>query len=457
MKEKIHIHFLGAAGTVTGSKYLITGFGKKILVDCGLFQGLKELRLLNWNHLPVNVGEIDVVLLTHAHLDHTGYLPKLIKDGFNGKVMATEPTIDITKIILKDSAKIQEEEAEFANKHKYSKHKPAKPLYTVEDAEETFSHFEPVQTNEWISLNEKIKFRFRYDGHIIGATFIELDMGGKLFVFSGDIGREEDLLLKTPERPQKADVLFIESTYGDRLHPKEDTEALLKSIIEKTILKKGTLIIPSFVVERSQTLMYMLWNIFKNSSLPRIPLIMDSPMGANVLEIFHKYKVWHKLSDNDCTAMCSMFEIVRDFKETRAYIENPVPKIVIAGSGMATGGRVLSYLQEYIDKPETTVLLVGYQAEGTRGRKLTEGAHEIKIYGKYYEVKARIENLLGLSGHADQRELLNWISEIKNTPEKIFIVHGEKQASDTFRVKVKDTKGWDCTLPKLYEIFEIEA
>src|SRR6185436_5722045 len=364
MKEKIYIHFLGAAGTVTGSKYLITAFEKKILVDCGLFQGLKELRVLNWNHLPVNVSKIDVVLLTHAHLDHTGYLPKLIKDGFKGRVIATDTTIDITKLILKDSAKIQEEEAEFANKHGYSKHKPAKPLYTVEDAKQVFSHFAAVQTNEWIFLNEKIKFRFRYDGHIIGATFIELDMGGKLFVFSGDIGREEDLLLNAPERPQKADVLFIESTYGDRLHPKENTEALLKNIIEKTLLKKGTMIIPGFVVERSQTLMYILWKIFKDASLPRIPLIMDSPMGANVLEVFHKYHEWHKLSDSECTEMCNIFEVVQSYKETLAHIDNPIPKIVIAGSGMATGGRVLSYLQEYIGNPETTVLLVGYQAEG---------------------------------------------------------------------------------------------
>lgn len=455
--EKITIHFLGAAGTVTGSKYLISGFGKNILVDCGLFQGIKELRLLNWDHLPVNVAEIDFVLLTHAHLDHSGYLPKLIKDGFKGKVFGTKPTIDIAEIILKDSAKIQEEEAAYANKKGFSKHKPAKALYTLEDAESAISHFSSVKINEWNELNKNIKFRFRLNGHIIGATFIEIQIGEKLFIFSGDIGREHDLLLIKPERPQKADVLFIESTYGDRVHPKEDTQEMLKKIIQETIIKSGTMIIPSFVVERSQTLMYILWEIFKDSSLPRIPLIMDSPMGANVLEIFHKYHAWHKLSHDECTDMCNIFEIVRDFKETLAHINNPVSKIVIAGSGMATGGRVLSYLKKYIGKPETTVLIVGYQAEGTRGRKLQEGINDIKIHGKYYEVKARIANLVGLSGHADQQELLNWMSEIKNTPEKIFIVHGEKQASDTFRVKVKDTKGWECTLPKLYDIFEIEC
>lgn len=455
--EKIYIHFLGAAGTVTGSKYLITGLGKKILIDCGLFQGLKELRLLNWNYFPVNPSEIDIVLLTHAHLDHTGYLPRLVKNGFKGKIIATHPTIDITKIILKDSGKIQEEEADFANKRGYSKHKPALPLYTVEDAEQVFSFFIPIKTNEWITLNEKIKYRFRYNGHIIGSTFIELEMCGKLFVFSGDVGREEDLLLKFPERPDRADVLFIESTYGDRLHPKENTEQRLKNIIAETLFKKGTMIIPSFIVERSELLMYLLWKIINKSSLPKIPLIMDSPMGANVLAIFQKYNAWHKLRQEECSAMCNMFQIVQSYKETLEHINNPIPKIVIAGSGMATGGRVLSYLQEYIDKPETTVILVGYQAEGTRGRKLLDGINEIKIYGKYYEVKARIENLEGLSGHADQNELLNWMSKIKNTPEKIFIVHGERQASDTLRVKVKDTFGFECTLPKLYEIFETEA
>lgn len=405
--EKINIHFLGASGTVTGSKYLIKAFGKNIMVDCGLFQGVKELRLLNWDYLPVKIAEIDVVLLTHAHLDHTGYLPKLVKDGFKGKIIGTAPTLDITEIILKDSAKIQEEEAEFANKKGYSKHKPAKALYTVKDAEHCFTHFREEKKEEWIQLYDKIKFRFQYNGHIIGATFIELDLDGKIFVFSVDIGREEDILLYAPERPQKADVLFIESTYGDRLHPKEDVKLIIKQIIQKTIGNGGSVIIPSFVVERTQTLMYILWELTKEGAIQNVPMIMDSPMGANVLDVFHKYSKWHKLPPDACTALCAAFEIVQDFKETLVHIANKSPKIVIAGSGMATGGRVLSYLQEYIDKPETTVLLVGFQAEGTRGRKLLEGVHEIKMYGKYYPVKAHIENVVGLSGHADQQELLN--------------------------------------------------
>ena len=454
--KKIFIYFLGASGTVTGSKYLIEASGKKILVDCGLFQGLKELRLLNWDYLPVDAATIDFVLLTHGHLDHTGYLPRLVNAGFKGKIYGTLPTLDIAEIILKDSAKIQEEEAEQANKHGYSKHKPAKPLYDLKDVEKAIPHFSEIKIDEWMDFGNDIKVRYQTNGHIIGSAFIEIHIEGKKFVFSGDVGQENDLLLYPPKRPQEADVLFVESTYGDRLHPKEDIQEHLKKIILETNAKGGSVIIPSFAVERTQTLMYMIWQLRESGVLPEIPCIMDSPMGANVLEVFHKSLKWHKLSMEDCKAMCKMFEVVKSYKETLALISTPYPKIIIAGSGMITGGRVLNYLQEYIGKPETTVLLAGFQAEGTRGRKLQEGAHEIKIYGKYYSVKARIETINGLSAHGDQKDLLNWLSEIKKTPKNIFIVHGEKKAAETFRVKIKETYGWDSIIPKLYDIVEIE-
>jgi metallo-beta-lactamase family protein len=455
MKNNVFVHFLGAAGTVTGSKYLIEAPEKKFLVDCGLFQGLKQLRLMNWDHLPIDVPSLDFVLLTHGHLDHTGYLPRLVMEGFKGKIYGTAPTLDIAEIILRDSAHLQEEEAAQANKEGYSKHHPAKPLYTEKDVEATLSHFSPVDLNQWIDLGGNIQARFQTNGHIIGSTFIEVHVEGKKFVFSGDIGQEVDLLLHPPKRPQEADILFIESTYGDRLHPEGDVKERLKTIILETVAKGGSVIIPSFAVERTQLMMYLLWQLRVAGELPEIPMVMDSPMGSRVLGVFEKHKDWHILPRETYTAMCEAFQIVETYQETMELIDTKYPKIIIAGSGMVTGGRVLSYLQQYIEKPQHTVLLVGFQGEGTRGRQLLEGAHEIKIRGKYYPVKSRIEVLHGLSAHADQSELLHWMSDLKTAPEKIFVVHGEKQSADTFRVKIKDTYGWDAVVPNLYEIVEV--
>ena len=302
MENFAKINFLGASGVVTGSKFLIETSEQNILIDCGMFQGLKELRELNWTNLPVDVVSIDVVLLTHGHLDHVGYLPRLYKQGFRGKIIGTAPTLAIAEIILKDSAKIHEESAEKANKEKFSKHMPALPFYTVRDAEETLGLFKTEIEDKWIRLSEHISYRFQYNGHIIGATFIELDINGKRFVFSGDIGRSDDYLLKNPKTPEWADFLFVESTYGNKLHPDEDVEQKLTSIIKEIIHNKGNLIIPSFAVERLQTLMYILWKLYKKNKIPNIPVFIDSPMGNNVLDVFKRFPKWHKLSIEDYKA-----------------------------------------------------------------------------------------------------------------------------------------------------------
>lgn len=450
----IKIHFLGASGTVTGSKCYIETPELNLMIDCGMFQGVKELRLLNWKPLPVDTSKIDYVLLTHGHLDHTGFLPRLLKEGFKGEILGTAPTLEIAKIILLDSAKIHEEEAEKANKEGYSKHDPALPFYTLKDAEKAINLFRYEDKEKWISLSEHIRFRFRFNGHIIGATFIELELFGKTFVFSGDIGRQTDTLLPPPERPKWADYLFIESTYGNRLHPKEDVDAILVSLVKTAVNERGNLIIPSFAVERLQSLMYTLWQLYKKNKIPNIPIFVDSPMGNNVLSVFERFKDWHKLTLTEYHAMCDHFNIISSYADTWNTIDDPRPKIVIAGSGMVTGGRVLTYLKQLIDIPTTTVLLVGYQAEGTRGRQLLEGAHEIKLFGKYYPVRAKIRHLESLSAHADQQELIAWMSTIANVPEGIFLVHGEPTALDAFRVKIRDVYGWQAHIPKLNDVRE---
>ena len=415
------IKFIGGAGTVTGSKTLIESNGIRILIDCGLFQGIKPLRELNWEPLPVLPSSIDYVLLTHGHLDHCGWLPRLVNQGFNGKIYCTSPTKDIAKLILLDSAKIQEEEAAKTNEGKYSKHEIAEPLYTVEQAEEVFSLFRVIKPNEQVLLDAEIKAVYTNAGHILGACTIELDIENKKLVFSGDIGKDNDVLMYPPTKPKNADYIFLESTYGNRIHQETDTKFELETYINNTLKKGGTIIIPSFAVERAQILMYLIWQLKTEGKIPNIPYIIDTPMGISVLSIFLNNRKWHKLSEENFTAMCEMFTMISDYKDTIEAIYDKQPKLVIAASGMITGGRVLSYLERYIGLPETTIIIVGYQAEGTRGRKLLEGAKDIKIHGKYYEVKANVISIEGLSAHGDQNDLINWLSELKNKPKKIFL------------------------------------
>ena len=449
------IKFIGGAGTVTGSKTLIESNGIRILIDCGLFQGLKALRQLNWDPLPVLPSTIDYVLLTHGHLDHCGWLPRLVAQGFSGKIYCTSPTKDVAKLVLLDSAKIQEEEANKANKEHYSKHEKAEPLYTLQQAEAVLSFFKIVQPNISTDIAADITATYSSAGHIIGACSITLMLEGKTLVFSGDIGRDDDILMFPPTKPILADYLFLESTYGNRLHPDLDVKKELENYINTTIEQKGTVIIPGFAVERAQSIMYLIWQLKTEGRIPNVPYILDTPMGASVLNIFSQNMQWHKLSANDSHEMCKMFKIVSEYEQTMRIIEDPQPKVIIAASGMATGGRVLSYFEHYIGLEKTTVVMVGYQAEGTRGRRLLEGADEIKIYGNYYNVEAKIVQIEGLSAHGDQQDLVNWLSALKNVPKCIYLVHGENLPADELRIKIQDRYGFKCTVPFIGSEIEI--
>ncbi len=454
MNTGIKLTFLGAAGTVTGSKYLLQANNTAILIDCGLFQGLKQLRVLNWEKFPVDPLSIDLVLITHGHLDHVGHLPRLVKEGFNGPIWCTSPTSEIAKVILEDSAKIQEEEAEHANRFGYSKHKEALPLYDLNDVQKTIPLFASQPIKQWIKVTDNIQVRFCYNGHIVGATYIELKINGKLITFSGDIGRMKDPLLYPPELPRETDVLVMESTYGNRVHPPDAEVQLAKAIIE-SCSKDGTILVPSFAVERTQLLMFLLWKLKKNKAIPEVPVYMDSPMGRNVLEIFHRHPEWHRLSKEECTEMCRDIIRVKTMEETMKLVADHHPKIIIAGSGMATGGRILTYFEHYLNDKAATILLVGYQAEGTRGRQLLDGAHEIKLRGKFFKVRASVINVEGLSAHADQKELIHWMSSLSKPPKYILITHGEPASARALQEKIRQVYNWETAIPHLNQSIDL--
>ncbi len=453
---KISIQFLGAAGTVTGSKHLLKTPEKNILIDCGLFQGIKFLRLKNRKPLPIDEKTIDILLLTHAHLDHCGYIPLFVKNGFKGKILMTPPTRDLVEIILRDSAKIQEEEARKANEEGYSKHLPAIPLYTEKDVELALKQFEIRHDIDWIHISDNISFRYLKNGHILGSAFIEMKCFGRKIVFSGDIGRTENALLAAPSVIEEADCLIMESTYGDRLHPAGDPADELEEIILHTLEKGGTLLIPSFAVERAQELMFIINKLKQEKRIPNLPVYLDSPMGTDTTDIFMNHPNWHKLNPAETYSICKHTQFIRDFQETLKLIKDNKPKIIIAASGMLTGGRVLSYLSVLGKDSINTVLLVGFQGEGTRGRALKEGIKEIKLHGKYYQIEAEIMNISSMSGHADQLEMINWLKKFKKKPKQLFMVHGEPQAQNIFRVKIKDELAINATIPQLYEEFSID-
>jgi len=445
----------GGAGTVTGSKHMLTFGNTRILIDCGLFQGLKNLRELNWQRLPVKPRDIDAVVLTHAHLDHCGYLPRLMIDGFDGRIHATPASRDVAELILLDSAGLQEKDAEFANRKGFSKHKPALPLYRVEDAERTMKLFTKVPLHRATTLPGGAELLFRGAGHILGAATAQIDIGGKRVVFSGDLGRYDDLVMLDPEVVPDADYIVIESTYGNRRHDRSDALAALGKIIERTVQRGGTVIIPAFAVGRAQALIHDLWLLRQRGALRNVPVYLDSPMATSATELLHRYKNNHRLSAQDFDAACDAVNYVRDVEESKALSANPYPKVIISASGMATGGRVLHHITAFAPDHRNTLLFSGFQAAGTRGRKLIEGARETKIYGQWVTVNAEIAELPMLSAHADSDELMRWLSGFQRAPQRVFVVHGEPDASEALRERIQRELGWQAAVPLPQQTYDL--
>lgn len=439
--------FLGGVGTVTGSKYLLQTNRSRVLVDCGLFQGFKHLRMRNWSALPVLAASIDAVVLTHAHLDHSGYLPLLVKNGFRGRIYATEATYELCKILLPDSGFLQEKDAEFANRHRFSKHDPALPLYTREDAEESLERFSPVRFDDPVPLPGGLGACFHPAGHILGAAIVELGAAEQKIVFSGDLGRTKSATMVDPAIIGHADFLVVESTYGNRLHDPRDPEDALAEVINRTASRGGTVIIPSFAVGRAQTLLYHIERLKRGDRIPAIPVFLDSPMAIDASEIFCQYQSVHRLSEQACRRACAVARYVREVEESKSLDADPMPKLIIAASGMATGGRVLHHLKRYAPDARSAILFTGFQAGGTRGASMTAGADKIKIHGEYIPVRAEVSNLHMLSAHADADEIMSWLRHFERPPKSTFITHGEPDASDALRHRIEEELGWACAVP----------
>ena len=444
----VNLTFLGAVGTVTGSKYLVDAPGRRLLVDCGLFQGFKQLRLRNWAPLPVDPASIDAVILTHAHIDHSGYLPLLVKNGFAGPVYATEATRDLCAILLPDSGHLQEKDAEFANRHGFSKHRPALPLYTRSDATAALENFRTVAFDKPRSLAAGLEFRFLRAGHILGAAILELRVGGVKLVFSGDLGRYGSATMLDPTPVAEADHLLVESTYGDRRHDPADPEDRLADAINRASGRGGTVLIPAFAVGRAQTLLYHLYRLKRNRRIPDLPVFLDSPMAIDASEVGRAHPADHKLGAAEYRAACAVARYVQDVAESKTLDADAAPKVIISASGMATGGRVLHHLKRYAPDPRSIILFAGYQAGGTRGASLVGGAESVKIHGEYVRVRAEIANLDMLSAHADAEEIMRWLGNFRRPPRTCFITHGEPAASDALRRRIEETLAWRCVVPE---------
>lgn len=451
----MNITFLGATGTVTGSKYLIISGEQRILVDCGLFQGLKQLRLKNWKSLPIDPASIDAVVLTHAHIDHTGYLPLLVKNGFSGKVYCNQATMDLCQILLPDSAHLQEEEARYANMRGFSKHHPALPLYTQEDAERALEALVPIEFEVEVQITKGVSAKFSPAGHILGASMIMLRDANRSILFSGDLGRPNDPLMLPPTIIRQADYLVLESTYGDRLHDNIDPEIKLAEIINRTYQRGGVLVVPVFAVGRAQELLYFIQSLKTKRLIPDVPVYLNSPMAVDATEIFVQHTNKHKLSRAECKLLANSARMVNSVEESRSLNEIRHPVIILSASGMASGGRVVHHIKAFGPDPRNTILFVGYQATGTRGAAMLSGTESVKIHGEYVPINAEVDSISNLSAHADYNEILDWLRNFDNSPIKTFITHGEPVAADMLRHHIEEKLGWDVVVPEYLETIEL--
>lgn len=447
--DGLAIGFFGASGTVTGSRYLLEDDTDRILVDCGLFQGGRELRNLNWAPPPREVGGVETILLTHAHLDHSGAIPRLVRNGWKGRVIATRATAELCELLLPDSGHLQEKDAQFANRRGYSRHRPALPLYTQNDALNSLEHFQGVSFEEIVEVAPGISARFHRAGHILGAASIEVDWKGNRIIFSGDLGRYGDAVMFDPAPPAAADYLIVESTYGDRQHDAVSPEQALGDNIERCVARGGTVVIPAFAVGRAQSLLYYLSLLKKAGRLHGIPVYLDSPMAIDASEIMCEHSGDHRLTREQCKAACAVAHYVRDAEESKALTSDENPKIIISASGMATGGRVVHHLGQFAPDPKNLLLFAGFQATGTRGAALVAGATTIKIFGEEVQVLAEVVNLSMLSAHADCNEIMRWLSGMPRAPRKTFVTHGEASASTSLAARISRELGWECTAPRL--------
>jgi len=452
----LKLQFLGATGTVSGSKYLLEHGGCRILVDCGLFQGYKQLRLRNWSPLPVDPKSIDAVMLTHAHIDHSGYLPLLVRNGFRGRIHCTAATRDLCAILLPDSARLQEEEAEYANRHSFSRHKPALPLYTEKDALRCLKQFSTHGYDLPIALGEGLSASLSPSVHILGSAFVRISGPSASILFSGDLGRPDDAVMPAPARVTHADFLVIESTYGDRSHEAADPRLKLAEVINRTVARKGVLIIPAFAVGRTQSLLYYIHALKAAGSIADTPVYLNSPMATDATHLFRAHAGEHRLGAAECEAMCRAAKIINTPEESKALNRRKGPMIIIAGSGMATGGRVTHHLTAFAPDERNTILFTGHQGGGTRGARILAGEPSVKIHGEMVPVRAEVALINNLSAHADANEIIGWLRGFETPPRRTFITHGEPGPADALRQRIEHELHWTCEVPDYLESVSLD-